>query len=377
MSETLAGSYGWTDTISGVYYGPGSVTTALPKLMKSLGGTKALIVTGKSLYTKTNVVSKVQAILEGIGAYGGVFHEIGQHTPVNGIHRGMELFKQQKCDIIVAVGGGSPIDAAKTILYNLREDTGGPMLRQIAIPTTLSAAEFAIGAGYTNEAGQKVGVSSPDLAASGIILDAELTLSTPERLWLSTGIRALDHAVENLYRPGVPHPMKRLCYASIVDLFTYLPESKDDSKDVLVRQKLQLAAWMGYWPMKQEKYTPLGLSHALGHRLGATYSIPHGITSCLTLPAVVAMQADIQTPEFKEDLAQAVYQLRRDSTGSVEGDIRLFSKLIHGLIKDLGLASTLTEYHVPEEDFPAIIKPVVPLDDPRFKQVVELLKGLM
>lgn len=128
------------------------------------------------------------------------------------------------------------------------------------------------------------------MAPSGVILDSELTQSTPERLWLSTGIRALDHAVgnypklqrivhyliriliENLYRPLVPHPVKVLCYAAIADLFKYLPISKAEPENMEARQKLQIAAWMSLWPLKLEKHSALGLSHALGHRLGATYA---------------------------------------------------------------------------------------------------------
>ncbi|KAH9830707.1 uncharacterized protein C8Q71DRAFT_816984, partial [Rhodofomes roseus] len=288
-STNLHGQYAWTDTLKGVHYGPGSLATALPKLLKTLGASKALIVTGRSLHDKTDVVKKVEGVLQQHGAYAATFYEIGQHTPVAGIHNGLKVFKESGADVIVSVGGGSPIDASKAILYFLQKETGGEYLRQIAIPTTLSAAEYTVGAGYTDEKGKKVAVSSPLLAPSGIILDAELTLATPERLWLSTGLRAVDHAVENLYRPLIPPPVKYLCYAALVDLFKYLPASKANPTAVDIRQKLQLASWMSLWPIKLEKYSALGLSHALGHKLGATYSIPHGITSCLTLAPTVAL----------------------------------------------------------------------------------------
>ena len=127
-------------------------------------------------------------------------------------------------------------------------------------------------AGYTNEERQKTPLTSPYLAPSGVILDAELTLATPERLWsvtlapgmsevlcpqctvhrLSTGMRAVDHAVENLYGPSVIPPMKHLGYGAIVDLFEYLPQSKADPNDVHARQKLQVAAWMSLWPVRYE-----------------------------------------------------------------------------------------------------------------------------
>lgn len=70
-----------------------------------------------------------------------------------------------------------------------------------------------------------------------------------------------------------------MCYPAIVDLFKYLPLSKAHPENVEYRQKLQLASWMSIWPIKLERYSALGLSHALGHKLGAAYSIPHGITS--------------------------------------------------------------------------------------------------
>lgn len=376
-SSNLQGSYGWTDTLKGVYYGPGSLATALPKLLQTLGGTKALVVTGRSLHDKTDVVKKVENVLKQHNAYGGTFYEIGQHSPVSGIHNGLKAFKDASADIIVSVGGGSPIDASKAILFFYQQEKGGEYLRQIAIPTTLSAAEYTVGAGYTNEEGKKVAVSSPQLAPAGIILDAELTLATPNRLWLSTGMRAVDHAVENLYRPLVPPPIKYLCFAALADLFEYLPKSKASPQDINVRQKLQIASWMSLWPLKLEKYSALGLSHALGHKLGATYSIPHGITSCLTLGPTVALKAQVASQEDKEWLSKALFYLREQNTGSLEGDVLKLSGLINGLVKELGLESNLEEYKVPRTDVPKIAELAVgSKDDPTFPGVVKLLEGL-
>ena len=128
-------------------------------------------------------MKQVEAILKEHDAYAGTFSDIGEHAPVAGIRAGAELFTQTGAGIIVSVGGGSPIDASKAIIYNLQQKKGGEFVRQIAIPTTLSAAEYTVGAGFTNEEGIKTAVSSPKLAPAGVILDAELTLATPERLW--------------------------------------------------------------------------------------------------------------------------------------------------------------------------------------------------
>jgi len=88
------------------------------------------------------VVRKIEAILKESNAYGATFYEIGQHAPIAGIKNGVKAFRENNCDVIVSVGGGSPIDASKAILHMLQKETGGPTLLQIAIPTTLSAAEY-------------------------------------------------------------------------------------------------------------------------------------------------------------------------------------------------------------------------------------------
>ncbi|KAL1748829.1 hypothetical protein HDZ31DRAFT_60004 [Schizophyllum fasciatum] len=377
--SALHGFYSWTDTLKGVYYGPGIVKTALPKLLSTLGGTKVLVVTGKTLFNKTDVVKRVENILRIHNAYGATFYDIGEHSPIAGIRAGVAAFRDNNCDIIVSVGGGSPIDAAKAILYHVQKECGGPVPLQIAVPTTLSAAEYTVGAGFTNEQGNKELVSSPELAPAGVILDAELTLATPERLWLSTGIRALDHAVESLYRPIAPIPVKALCYAAIADLFEYLPKSKADPTSVEIRQKLQVASWMSLWPLKSEMNSALGLSHGLGHKLGATYGIPHGITSCLTLAPVVALKADVASEDDKQSLAKVLFYIQEPSTGDLRQDVSALSWQIEKLVSDLGLASKLSSYGVPKDDVSKIATRALGPNsegDPLHTKVTDLLNSI-
>ncbi|KAG1862582.1 alcohol dehydrogenase IV [Suillus subalutaceus] len=344
--ETVpAGSYAYTNTLEGVYYGPKCVETALPELLGTLGAKRALIVTGKSLRDKTGIVEKIENILKKSNAFGATFSEIGEHTP--------------ECPLVA----GSPIDASKAIIFRLQQQRAQEIsgkepefFRQIAIPTTLSAAEYTSSAGYTNKQGRQ-----------------ELTLSTPEQLWLSSGVRALDHAVENLYRPGVPLPMKKLCHAAIADLFRFLVLSKKDSKDLVARQRLQVASWMSLWPRKLEVHRPIGLSHTLGHKLGATYGIPHGITSCLTLAPVVNLQAEIASQEDKEYLAEALLYLREPSTGSVDGDVRKLSSMITSLVQELGLQRTLSQYGVPTADIEQIAIRAVGQEDEELLSKVKIV----
>lgn len=94
--------------------------------------------------SQTDIVKKVEEILRKQDAYGATFSDIGQHTPVAGIYDGLRRFKEVGADVIIAVGGGSSIDAAKAILYQHQKEAGGKTLKQIAIPTTLSAAEYTV-----------------------------------------------------------------------------------------------------------------------------------------------------------------------------------------------------------------------------------------
>jgi alcohol dehydrogenase class IV len=182
----------------------------------------------------------------------------------------------------VSFGGGSAIDAAKIISVRLAD--GSRALPHVAIPTTLSVAELAAGAGFTNEAGDKAGMRNPMLLVETVIYDAELTLATPMELWLSTGIRALDHAVEGFLADG-EHPFNDvMALEAIRRLFESLPRAKASPEDLDVRTENQLAAWFSF---TLPGASASGLSHTLGKQIGARHGIPHGVTSCLLLPHVI------------------------------------------------------------------------------------------
>jgi alcohol dehydrogenase class IV len=125
-------------------------------------------------------------------------------------------------------------------------------------------------------------------------------------------------------------------------LFKYLPISKSNPSDLAARQKLQLASWMSLWPLKLQKYSALGLSHALGHKLGAAYSIPHGITSCLTLAPVVAFKAEHGSDEDREWMSGALFHLRVPTSGDTKQDSLKLSELIQGQV---GMICEYTKQH--------------------------------
>ncbi|KAH7322299.1 hypothetical protein B0J17DRAFT_697018 [Rhizoctonia solani] len=346
----------------------------LPETVKSLGASRALIITGKSL-SKTPIFEDIGKALGPVHV--ASFTEIRQHSPITDIKAVLEMINEKNVDIIIALGGGSPTDAAKATSYYMNQFTGRGFLKVVAIPTTLSAAEYTQIAGYTSEEGHKVGVIDPELAPDAVILDGNLTVYTPARLWLSSGIRALDHGVETLYRqPTVAFPVIELAIASIPQLFENLLKSHADPSDLEARQQLLNAAYLSLSPNLWLNPFAFGLSHSLGHKIGSTYHIPHGITSCLTLAKSVALKARYSDPYSQTNLTRAAKRLKASKGGVI------LSHYIEDLVKRLGLGTTLAEWKVPKSDLEGIAK-MIEEDgaagaegQPSVAQIHELLKSM-
>ncbi|KAG8720983.1 hypothetical protein FRC09_008658 [Ceratobasidium sp. 395] len=354
------GSYSYSK-LKVIHYGPGSISR-LPETLQKLGATRALILTGKSV-SKSPVFEDTSKALG--SAHVASFTDIGQHTPIAGIKAALEVLKEKSADVIVALGGGSPIDAAKAISYYRNESTGAGFLKIVAVPTTLSAAEYTMNAGYTNEEGNKARLGQQPRVMPRY---ANLTIHTPERLWLSTGVRALDHAVEALYRsPPSPFPIVESSLSAIPLLFENLLKCKKDPSNVEIRYKLQLASYLSLAP--NPRAGALGLSHSLGHKLGATYQIPHGITSCLTLSKSVALTARSTDAYSQANLARAARRLKSEAEVLPSFDVALLDKepeaskggailagYIDALVKELGLGNSLEQWKVPKSDLEGIAK---------------------
>jgi len=310
-----------------VHFGAGSLQKIEEEARSS---DRAFVITGRTLSEKTDLIRRVEALLG--EKHAGTYAGMSQHTPESVVERAAT--EARGSDLLLSVGGGSVIDGTKAIARKL----GYPM--HVAVPTTLSGAEWAHRVGVTDEAsGRKGGFADPGAVPPVVILDPEATLFTPEKLWLSTGIRALDHAVEGLLYGG-DHPVTDVAgLAGARRLLRYLPHSKKVPEDVEVRLELQIAAWLAYFgPLN----TPMGLSHALGRRIGASYGVPHGYTSCITL----APSLQVAKNRVPEDRWQRLEEaLGGDPPGRVSA-----------LVRELDLPNRLRDVGVPEEDLDSIAR---------------------
>ncbi len=276
MTVDLSGSFAYANPRA-IDWGPGSVAH-----LAELKASRVAVVTTRSLRDR----------LSHLGIEPATVVLVGQHAPQAQIDAGVEAARG--ADAIVSFGGGSAIDAAKIISVRLAGEDGRA-LPHTAVPTTLSVAELAAGAGFTNEHGDKAGMRDPRLMPARVIYDAELTTWTPMELWLSTGIRALDHAVEGFLADG-EHPFNDvMALEGIRRLFDSLPRAKAAPSDLDVRTENQLAAWFTF---TLPGPSAGGLSHTMGKQIGARHGIPHGVTSCLLLPHVMRYLAPKMPERF-------------------------------------------------------------------------------
>jgi alcohol dehydrogenase class IV len=233
---------------------------------------RVLIVTGNSIAIKTPLLQKVESLLG--KQHAGTCSNIKEHGRVEQVDQALvSIVSDLTVDTILSIGGGSPIDSAKTISFRIHEKRK-QFLTHITIPTTLSAAECTAGGGFTGADGVKVGFMSPGMGVTSIFYDPYFAKYTPTKLWLATGIRAVDHAVETFYQPyATEMPWKILANWALTVLFEDLPKCKDSIPHEDIITRLLLAAFASSGFRGGNFRGGMGLSHSLGHALGSPYSI--------------------------------------------------------------------------------------------------------
>src|SRR5258706_1850993 len=203
-----------------IHWGAGCLREKLDSELRRLGGRRVFMVTTKSALGEPALAPAVETLLG--DRFVGRFADIAQHAPARSVMDAVRAARESRADALLSLGGGSPIDAAKAVAFSLATGLDLTLpdaparargmkleraLPHLSVPTTLSVAELAGSAGFSAEgAKQKVGVAAPELRPAPVFYDADLAVKTPLDLWLTTGIRAVDHAVETLLAPR-QHPL--------------------------------------------------------------------------------------------------------------------------------------------------------------------------
>jgi maleylacetate reductase len=331
---------------------------AVVEQMDRLHASRAFLMVSGTLNRETDEIEKIRNSLGARCA--ATFDAMPPHTPREAVIAAAEQARAANADLIVTVGGGSITDGAKAVQICLANDVrtvddidrvrgnrgvvppmAAPSVRQISVPTTIAGGEFSALAGVTNQRTKVKEMLRHELVMPrAVILDPAVTLHTPEWLWLSTGIRAVDHCVEGLCSREA-HPFADAQALKGLSMLTQaLPRVKADPNDLDARMNCQIGTWLSMGPLSMG--IPMGASHGIGYVLGAEFGVPHGYTSCVMLPSVMRWN--------KRDNAerQVLVSAAMGKPGEDASDV------LDHFIRGLGLPRSLQDVRIGPEQFDRI-----------------------
>jgi len=331
---------------------------AIAAQMDRLGASRTFLMVSGTLRRETDEIARIEKLLGPRCA--GIFDAMPQHTPREAVIAASEAARKVDADLIVTVGGGSITDGAKAVQLCLANDirTAGdidkiraakgaipqvnaPRVRQVSVPTTIAGGEFSSIAGVTDTRTRVKEMLTHRLAMPrAVILDPALTVHTPQWLFLSTGIRAVDHCVEGLCSREAHPYADAQALKGLALLTSGLPRVKADPRDLDARMDCQIGTWLSTGPLTSG--VPMGASHGIGYVLGAAYGVPHGYTSCVMLPAVMRWNREANASR------QALVADAMGHPGEDAADV------LDHFIKSLDMPRSLREVRISSEHFDAI-----------------------
>jgi 4-hydroxybutyrate dehydrogenase len=343
-----------------VYNFPGSIRFGwgeaknIGRLTKGLGFKRALIVTDEGV-ERVGLLDGVKSSLEGEGVSFMVFNGVQPNPTDLNVEDGVKMYREADCDAVVAVGGGSPMDAAKGIILmtrhpgSLGEYYSGEDPRRlvtsdvppfIAVPTTSGTGSEASRGGIITQTSEnrKRAIGSRHLLPKVVILDPQLTVSMPPRLTAYTGLDAFSHSIEAFVVDS---------YAPLADAFARegmrlvaksLVRAYDDGEDRRAREDMMLASTMGAMAFQKG----LGVVHSLAHQLSPQVGIPHGAACGIMLPHAIRFNVG----EGPARDRTAVRYAEVASIFGVEADGMTTADLAEEAAEVVG--KLLTRFHVPK-----------------------------
>ena len=349
--ESLLANHDWSFPVP-IVYGPGRLKT-LGQQASALALTHPLIVTDKGS-AGLPFIESLQQSLRSAGIESAVFSEVAPNPKDAEIALARETFRQGGHDSVIAIGGGSGMDAGKATALTANNDcdvwqfdfdreapalpVGHVFPRLICIPTTAgTGAETESTAMITHtDRGMKLCVWHPDLKPSMTLLDPEITAGLPSALTAWTGVDAMVHAIEAYCVPDY-HPMCDGIALEALELIgRWLPTAVASPDSMMARGGMQIGACLAGVSFLKG----LGLVHAISHMVGAEYDTHHGLTNAVVLPAVLRYNA----PAIEDKLPAMSRAL-----GLQQTDFEPFHTAICELLDQLAIPVTLAELGVPLE----------------------------
>ncbi|WP_348675916.1 iron-containing alcohol dehydrogenase [uncultured Abyssibacter sp.] len=343
-----------------VFDGPDATTTLCEHIAEA-GVERLLVVTDADL-RGLGLLDPILENLERLGIELTLYDHITPDPTTEQIDEGARLLRERDCDAVLAVGGGSPIDAAKVISAcatnhkQVRELAGMFRVRRrpkriFAIPTTAgTGSEVTVAAVVTDSDDQrKLPVVDGKLVPHAVALDGTLTLGLPPRLTAATGMDVLTHAIEAYLSRAANRRTRQYAASAARRTFAYLPRAHEDGgKDLEARQQMLLASHEAGRAINQAS---AGYVHAIAHQIGARYHTPHGLANATILPSVLAHSR----PQIDPQLAELALYCGLSAPGP--GDTALADRLLEHitqLCRRLAIPVALDGLLV--DDIPALAK---------------------
>ncbi|HOX17160.1 MAG TPA: iron-containing alcohol dehydrogenase [Spirochaetales bacterium] len=369
--------------------GPGAIKR-LPAFIKEKGFGRVLVVTDKGLRS-LGLLDGFLAGLEAAGLAYAVYDGVQPNPTISNIEEALALYRAERCEALVAFGGGSPMDCAKAAgarfanprksvrqLRGLLKVTRKPPAL-FAVPTTAgTGSETTVAAVVSDpETHEKYAISDPKLLPPYAVLDPELTLGLPPRITAPTGMDALTHAVEAYVgRANTPETHAR-AEEAVRLVFAWLEKAYKDGSDLEARGAMLRASFCGGFAFTRAY---VGYVHAIAHKLGGLYALPHGLANAVVLPHVLDWYGDAAAPALAR-LAE-IAGVAKPGTTPAEA-ARAFIAEIRAMNARMGIPEGFAEIRA--EDVPAIVRsalreanPTYPV--PRIMDAAEceaVVRGLM
>lgn len=339
--------------------GPGS-SRRLGEAIAGFGHRKVLLVTDRMIAGLGLTSALVSALTEK-GTSHVLFDGAVADAPIPSIEQGIKLYAAQGCDAIVAFGGGSPMDTAKTIALAVSNNKSPaklvgyfkgmrPPVPLYAVPTTAgTGSEVTVAAVISDpRKHRKLVIADTRIVPSMAALDPLLMTGLPPAVTAATGIDALTHAIEAYIGNWTTAGSDRMALAAVGMIYRYLPRAYRDGADLEAREQMALAATYAGLAFTRAN---VGYVHAIAHQLGARYGTPHGLANAIVLPHVLEFLA----PAVPDRLAQladaAMVQGKRDRPTT---RAKKFVASVVALNRELGIPATLDALR--ERDIKALAK---------------------
>lgn len=329
--------------------------------LKDYGFKKALIVSDKGL-SDMGVVAKIAEQVEAVGVGAVIFDGAQPNPTVENVNDGLKLLKDNECDCVISLGGGSPHDCAKGIAlvasnggkiqdYEGLDQSSQPQLPLIAINTTAGTASEMTRFCIITDSERHIKMAIVDKHVTPILSvnDPALMKDKPSTLTAATGMDALTHAVE-AYVSIAATPITDACAIKAMELIAeYLPRAVYQGKtDQEAREQMAYAQFLAGMAFNNAS---LGYVHAMAHQLGGFYDLPHGVCNAVLLPHVQRFNATVSSARLK-DVAKALGS-KVDGLSDEEG-AKAAIAAIYALSQEVEIPRGLDDLGVKEEDIPTL-----------------------